>query len=121
MDATVIDLCLSVFPWTQFRQRKGAIKLHHPYDHSGLLPAFMVLTDARSHDVRVAKSEEKIDFHLLPDSIISVDRAYQDFEWLYSLEQRGVWFVTRSNKNIQYRKYLIHFYHFFAGRHILLL
>jgi len=103
MDATVIDLCLSAFPWATFRQRKGAIKLHYLYDHSGSLPAFMVMTDAKRHDVRVAKSEERLDFHLLPDSIISVDRAYLDFEWLYSLEQRGVWFVTRSKKNIQYR------------------
>ena len=103
MDATVIDLCLSVFPWAEFRQRKGAIKLHYLYDHSGSLPAFMVMTDAKRHDVRVAKSEEKLDFHLLPDSIISVDRAYLDFAWLYSLEKRGVWFVTRSKKDIQYR------------------
>ena len=103
MDSTVIDLCLSVFPWAEFRQRKGAIKLHYLYDHSGSLPAFMVMTDAKRHDVRVAKSEEKLDFHLLPDSIISVDRAYVDFAWLYSLEKRGVWFVTRSKKNIQYR------------------
>ena len=103
MDATVIDLCLSVFPWAKFRQRKGAIKLHYLYDHSGSLPAFMVMTDAKHSDVRVAKSEEKLDFHLLPDSIISVDRAYVDFEWLYRLDQRGVWFVTRSKKNLQYR------------------
>jgi len=103
MDATVIDLCLSVFPWAEFRLRKGAIKLHYLYDHSGSLPAFMVMTDAKRHDVRVAKSEEKLDFHLLPDSIISVDRAYLDFEWLYSLEERGVWFVTRSKKDMQYR------------------
>lgn len=103
MDATVIDLCLSVFPWAEYRQRKGAIKLHYLYDHQGSLPTFMVMTDAKRHDVRVAKSDEKLDFHLLPDSIISLDRAYLDYEWLYSLDQRGVWFVTRSKSNIQYR------------------
>jgi hypothetical protein len=103
MDATVIDLCLSVFPWAEFRQRKGAIKLHYLYDHSGSLPTFMVLTDAKHHEVRVAKSEEKLDFHLLPDSIVSFDRGYLDFKWLYSLEERGVWFVTRAKKNLQYR------------------
>ncbi|MEI7707167.1 MAG: IS4 family transposase [Chlorobium sp.] len=103
MDATVIDLCLSVFPWAEFRQRKGAIKLHYLFDHRGSLPAFMVMTDAKHHDVRVARSEEKLDFHLLPDSIISFDRAYIDFQWLYTLDQRKVWFVTRSKTNIQYR------------------
>ena len=103
MDATVIDLCLSVFPWAEFRQRKGAIKLHYLFDHRGSLPAFMVMTDAKHHDVRVARSEEKLDFHLLPDSIISFDRAYIDFKWLYTLDQRKVWFVTRSKSTIQYR------------------
>ena len=103
MDATVIDLCLSVFPWAAYRQRKGAIKLHYLYDHRGSLPAFMVMSDGKSHDVRVARSEEKLDFHLLPDSIISFDRAYIDFKWLYTLDQRKVWFVTRSKSTIQYR------------------
>lgn len=65
----MIEFCLSVFTWTEFRQRKGVIKLHYLYDHSSSLPAFMVMTDAKRHDVRVAKSEEKLDFHLLPDSI----------------------------------------------------
>ncbi len=103
MDATVIDLCLSVFPWAEFRQRKGAIKLHYLYDHRGALPAFMVMTDGKSSDIKVARSDEKLDFHLLPDSIISFDRAYIDFKWLYSLELRKVWFVTRLKSNIQYR------------------
>jgi len=103
MDATVIDLCLSVFPWAEFRQRKGAIKLHYLYDHRGLLPAFMVMTDGKQSDIRVARSQEKLDFHLLPDSIISFDRAYIDFKWLYTLDQRRVCFVTRSKANIQYR------------------
>ena len=65
MDATVIALCLSVFPWAEFRQRKGAIKLHYLYDHRGSLPAFMVMTDGKQSDIRVARSQEKLDFHLL--------------------------------------------------------
>ena len=84
MDSTLINLCLSVFPWAEFRQRKGAIKLHYLYDHQGSLPAFMVMTDGKSSDIRVARSQEKLDFHLLPDSIISFDRAYIDFESLVS-------------------------------------
>ena len=103
MDSTVINLCLSVFPWAEFRQRKGAIKLHYLYDHRGSLPAFMVMADGKSSDIRVAKSQEKLDFHLLPDSIISVDRAYIDLKWLYSLDKRKVWFVTRTKATIRYR------------------
>ena len=63
----------------------------------------MVMTDGKKSDIRVVKSEEKLDFHLLPDSIIYVDRAYIDFEWLYRLDQRHVWFVTRAKTSMQYR------------------
>jgi len=69
IDATVIDLCLSVFPWAKFRKTKGAIKLHCLYDHSGALPSFMVVTDGKKHDVGVVKDHS---FPLVPDSIGSV-------------------------------------------------
>lgn len=69
MDSTTIDLCLSIFPWAKFRKRKGAIKLHYLYDHSGSLPVFMTMTDGKRHDIRVARENEKLDFTLLPDSI----------------------------------------------------
>jgi hypothetical protein len=102
LDSTVIDLCLSIFPWAAFRKRKGAIKLHYLYDHSGSLPTFMVMTDGQHHDVRVAKNDRKLDFTLLPDSILSVDRAYLDYNWLWDLNKRGVCFVVRSKSNIKY-------------------
>jgi hypothetical protein len=103
MRATVIDLYLSVFQLAEFHPRKGAIKLYYLYDHSGSLPALIVITDAKYHEIRVAKSEEKLDFHLLPDNIVSFDRGYLDFKWLHSLEERGIWFVTPAKKNLEYR------------------
>jgi len=99
LDASVIDLCLSVFPWAKFRKTKGAIKLHCLYDHSGALPSFVTITDGKKHDVTVAK---KTDLPMFPDSIVSVDRAYIDFKWLNSLDENGVWFVTRAKSNIDY-------------------
>jgi len=102
LDSTIIDLCLSLFPWATFRKRKGAIKLHYLYDHSGSIPTFMTLTDGRHHDIRVAKQEEKLDFALLPDSILSIDKAYIDYRWLSSLNQRQVYFVTRVKDNMKY-------------------
>jgi hypothetical protein len=99
IDASTIDLCLSVFPWAKFRTTKGAIKLHCLYDHSGALPTFLTITDGKRHDVRVVKENT---FPLLPDSIISVDKAYIDYKWLNSLDEQGVWFVTRSKTNIDY-------------------
>lgn len=99
LDATTIDLCLSVFPWAKFRTAKGAIKLHCQYDHSGALPSFMVITDGKRHEARVVKEHA---FPLKPDSIVSVDRGYLDFKWLYSLTLKKVWFVTRGKKNFKY-------------------
>lgn len=103
LDSTVIDLCLSIFPWATFRKRKGAIKLHYLYDHSGSLPTFMTMSDGKTHDIRVAKSNEKLDFAFLPDSIISIDKAYIDYRWLYSLNQRQITFVTRAKNNMEYK------------------
>jgi hypothetical protein len=103
LDSTLIDLCLSVFPWAVYRKRKGAIKLHYLYDHSGALPTFMVMTDGKHHDIRVAKAEVGFDLALLPDSIISIDKAYIDYKWLSGLNKRGVYFVVRAKDNIDCR------------------
>ncbi len=99
LDATVIDLCLSLFPWAKFRKTKGALKLHYLYDHSGSIPTFLVVTDAKQHEIKVAKGQ---DLPILPDSIISVDRAYIDYKWLHSLEKSRVSFVTLAKKNLKY-------------------
>lgn len=98
MDATVIDVCLSMFPWAKFRKRKGALKLHYLYDHSGSLPSFLVVTDAKQHEIKVAKQQ---DLPLVPDSIISIDKAYIDYKWLYSLNKSKVSFVTRAKTNMK--------------------
>lgn len=103
LDSTTIELCLSLFSWARFRKRKGAIKLHYLLDHSGTLPSFMTMTDGKHHDIRVAREDEKLDFALLPDSILSIDKAYIDFDWLYSLHRRQVFFVTRSKINMDYQ------------------
>jgi hypothetical protein len=99
IDATTIDLCLSVFPWARFKRTKGAIKMHCLYDHSGALPSFLTVTDGKRHDVTEAKN---VDLPLSPDSIVSVDKAYIDYAWLHSLDSGRIWFVTRAKSNIDY-------------------
>lgn len=73
--------------------------MHLQYDHSGALPSFMVVTDGKKHDVRVVKENK---FPLLPDSIVSIDKAYIDYKWLNSLNNNRVWFVTRAKTNMDY-------------------
>jgi hypothetical protein len=99
IDASTIDLCLSVFPWAKFRTTKGAIKMHCLYDHAGALPTFLTVTDGKKHEGRVVKDHT---FPLSPDSIVSVDKAYIDYTWLNSLNNQGIWFVTRAKTNSDY-------------------
>lgn len=73
--------------------------MHCLYDHSGALPSFLVVTDGKKHDVKAAKDTS---WPLLPDSIISMDKAYIDFKWLFSLDEDGLYFVTRAKKNLDY-------------------
>ncbi len=103
MDSTLINLCLSIFPWTKYRKMKGAMKLHMLLDHSGCLPSFITVTGGRCHDSRVARDSEFGFPSLLPDSIITVDRAYIDYSWFHALTQKKVYFVTRTKKNIDYK------------------
>jgi len=98
LDASTIDLCLSVFPWAKFRTTKGAVKLHVGLDHDGLLPAFMTITDGKSHDITAARS-----LQLPKGSIVVMDRGYNDYTWYNQLNSQGVFFVTRLRKNARYR------------------
>lgn len=98
LDATTIDLCLSVFPWAEFRSTKGAIKLHIGLNHSGYLPEFVTVTDGKVHDMTAAR-----DIAFPKGSIVVVDKAYNDYEWYNSLNNKGIFFVTRLKTNAKYR------------------
>lgn len=98
LDSTFIELCLSVFPWAQFRQTKGAIKLHALLLLDGLIPSFLNITDGKTHDVTAAKKMK-----LPKGSMLTFDRAYVDYQWLKSLQTMGIRFVTRMKSNAQYR------------------
>jgi hypothetical protein len=97
LDATVIDLCASVFDWAQFRRTKGAVKLHLLLDHQGHLPAFGVVTEGKKHEIQVAR---EIDF--TPGTTLVIDRGYTDYQWFVKLTQQKVHFVTRLKENADY-------------------
>ena len=100
LDATSIELCLSLYPWAEFRRKKGAIKLHYLLSHRGEIPAFLVVSDGKMHEVTAAK---EFDLPLSSDSIVAVDRGYLDFEWLWQLNLKRVFFVTRAKSGLAYR------------------
>jgi hypothetical protein len=103
IDATTIDLCLSMFDWAKFRRAKGAIKLHLILDHDGYLPNFAHITDGKQHEVKVLKNELIPDFSFPKDSIIVFDRAYNDYTLFARWRATGVFFVTRMKDNADYR------------------
>ncbi len=96
LDATTIDLCLNSFDWAKFRKAKGGIKLHCQLDHSGNIPSFIQVTDAKKHDVRVAK---KI-LDITPDSIYCFDKAYNDFVFYRRITEAKAFFVTKAKDNL---------------------
>ena len=97
LDATVIDLCATMFDWAKFRLTKGAVKLHLLLDHDGYLPSFAVITEGKKHEVRVARQMQ-----FAPGAILVFDRGYTDYEWFMSLTEQGVYFVTRLKENADY-------------------
>lgn len=105
MDSSIIPLSLGLFDWAKFRTRKGAIKLHAVLDYNTGLPCYGVISEGKKHDINIARETE-----FPAESVLVVDRAYVDFDWLYNLDSSGVFFVTRlkSNADIQVaQSYLI--------------
>ena len=98
MDATTIKLCLSLFPWASFRQGKGGIKMHTVLDHNGGIPMLVTVTDAKSHENRVARVTE-----LPRGSIVVFDKGYINYSWFQELGENKVSFVTRLKRNARYK------------------
>ena len=97
LDATVIDLCATMFDWAKFRLTKGAVKLHLLLDHNGYLPSFAVISEGKKHEVRVARQMQ-----FAPGAILVFDRGYTDYLWFTNLTQQAVYFVTRLKENADY-------------------
>lgn len=103
LDASTVDLCLSVFPWAPFRSSKAAIKLHTLLDLRGNIPSFLHISDGKLHDVNV------LDL-LLPEpgAFYIMDRGYIDFDRLYQLHQAKSFFVTRAKSNLKAQRRYSH-------------
>ena len=99
LDATTIDLCLSLFPWAPFRSAKAAVKLHTLLDLRGNIPAFIHISDGKTHEVNV--------LDMLPieaGAFYVMDRGYLDFSRLFTLHQGGAFFVTRAKRGMDARR-----------------
>ena len=103
LDASTIDLCLSMFPWAKFRKAKGAVKLHTLMNLQGSIPEFILISDGKLHDVNV------LDYLLpVPGAYYVMDRGYLDFERLYAMHQAKAYFVTRAKRNFTFKRRYSH-------------
>tara|TARA_B100000315_G_C14508449_1_gene555805 strand:- start:118 stop:1209 length:1092 start_codon:yes stop_codon:yes gene_type:complete len=103
LDSTTIDLCMSLFPWARFRKTKSALKLHTLMNLRGSIPEFIHISDGKLHDVNI------LDL-LIPHigAFYIMDRAYLDFQRLYTLHRERVFFVTRAKSNFTFKRRYSH-------------
>lgn len=95
LDATTIDLCLSLFPWAPFRSTKAAVKLHTLLDLRGNIPTFIHISDGITHEISV------LDMLITEAGAFYVmDRGYLDFKRLFAMHQAGAFFVTRAKRGM---------------------
>lgn len=98
LDASTIDLCLSVFTWADFCLTKGAIKLHIGLNHSGYLPEFVTITEGKTSDIEIGRM-----LSFPAGSIVAIDRGYTDYQWYNQLNNKDIFFVTRLKSNAIYK------------------
>jgi len=98
LDASTIDLCLSVFPWARFRTTKSAVKLHVGLNHDGYLPEFVSITDGKTSDIEMGRA-----LQFPQGSIVAIDRGYNDYSWYNQLTTNKIFFVTRLKINAKYK------------------
>lgn len=99
LDATTIDLCLSLFPWATFRRNKGAIKLHTLLDLRGSIPSVVIITHGKIHEVNIL---DQIVFEA--GAFYVMDRGYLDFLRLHNLHMASAFFVTRAKRNFNCKR-----------------
>jgi hypothetical protein len=99
LDATTIDLCLSLFPWAPFRKTKAAVRLHTLLDLRGSIPTVVIITDGKTHEVNIL---DQISWEA--GAIYLMDRGYLDFSRLYNIHQSGAFFITRVKRRFKYKR-----------------
>ena len=98
-DSTTIDLCLTLFPWAEFRRTKAAVKMHTLIDLRGSIPTFVAITTGKVNDVKMLDK-----MPVQEDAIYTMDRGYIDYARLYSVHKQGAFFVIRAKDNLKFKR-----------------
>ena len=97
MDASIIQLCLSMYDWAKYNHTKGAVKLHLAMDHAGYLPVFAHITLGDVHEINFAKQ-----MRFPKGAVVAIDKGFLSYALFAKWTQEGVWFVTRLKRNADY-------------------
>ena len=98
-DSTTIDLCLTLFPWAEFRRTKAAVKMHTLIDLRGIIPTFVAITTGKVNDVKLLDK-----MPVQEDAIYTMDRGYVDYARLYAVHKQGAFFVIRAKDNLKFKR-----------------
>lgn len=98
-DSTTIDLCLTLFPWAEFRKTKAAVKMHTLIDLRGIIPTFVAITTGKVNDVKLLDK-----MPIQEDAIYTMDRGYVDYARLYAVHKQGAFFVIRAKDNLKFKR-----------------
>ena len=98
-DSTTIDLCLTLFPWAEFRRTKAAVKMHTLIDLRGIIPTFVAITTGKVNDVKLLDK-----MPVQEDAIYTMDRGYVDYARLYAIHKQGAFFVIRAKDNLKFKR-----------------
>lgn len=98
-DSTTIDLCLTLFPWAEFRKTKAAVKMHTLIDLRGSIPTFVAITTGKVNDVKLLDK-----MPVEEDAIYTMDRGYVDYARLYAVHKQGAFFVIRAKDNLKFKR-----------------
>lgn len=103
LDATVIQVCLSLFPWAPYNRNQGAIKMHAQLDLKSQIPTFIAITSGKTYELTVLDT-----LQLEPGAFYVMDRGYLDYRRLYRINQAQSFFVIRAKRDIRYRRVYSH-------------
>ena len=98
-DSTTIDLCLTLFPWAEFRKTKAAVKMHTLIDLRGIIPTFVAITTGKVNDVKLLDR-----MPVQEDAIYTMDRGYVDYARLFAIHKQGAFFVIRAKDNLKFKR-----------------
>jgi hypothetical protein len=99
LDSTVIDLCMSLFPWALYKSKQHAVKVHTQIDLRGNIPTFLHISPAKTHDVNFLDQ-----LQIEPGAFYVMDRGYLDFARLYRFTTHAAFFVTRPKSNFRFKR-----------------